>query len=127
MITGDIFKCTDSSRNPFQETRIENYYYLPMIEQTKVNANVYRLKDQRELYKKDARLKKIASGIYIDLDSIKSLFDYIHLLLHRNHPSKLKFTLISSFPVGYGSLFVDEENLKGKGVPQKNQLHFKGK
>ena len=111
VVVGDIFKCTDTTKNNFNANTTETYNYWPTVERTTIHFNLCKFNGKEELHKKQASLLKVRDGIYIDRDSIESILDYMNILIHRNHPSKTKFTLISSFPIGYGSLFVKEEQL----------------
>lgn len=111
---GNILKCMDTTKNNSSQTIITTYNYLPNPEQKVVNFNLYRFRNQCELHKRNATLIKVGNGIYIDKDNIKSILDYFKLLVHKNSLSKIGFTLIGTFPVGYSSLFVEEGKLKKK-------------
>lgn len=124
---GNILKCTDSTKNSPNQLKITTYNYLPSQEETSINFSLYRFEEQYEIYKRDATLIKLGEGIYIDKEDIKSVLDYLNILMHRNNLSKIGMKLIGTFPIGYGSLFVEKEKLKKKIVKEKRKGSFYGR
>ena len=104
---GDIGKCTTYKKfTPFEPDFVSN----PST--TKNTLGYIDIDD--ELYKENAILLQIADGIFIDLDSFHSFFNYLKIYkeIHKNSEFHLGELIMNTAPTALGDLFIEENSLK---------------
>lgn len=109
---GDIKKCTK-----YEEHNI--FTSKTYIDGDCIDCDSFgHIKTESELYKKDAILLYVKDGGYVDLDNLKTLFDYIKV---SNYITKdgcyFGGLIMTTSPYQCDSLFVDYDSIR----PYKNK------